>query len=95
MVLPPFPALLDAATLLGHNYLPLDADGTARRMPPFVREGNRYVPSLGIGAALLAGGFRPEEVVLEAKPSCSAIGACPWWPRASTTWTIRRSSTIS
>ena len=65
MVLPPFPALLDAATLLGHNYLPLDPDGTARRMPPFVREGTRYVPSLGIGAALLAGGFRPEEVVLE------------------------------
>jgi adenylate cyclase len=65
MVLPPFPALLDAATLIGHNYLPLDPDGTARRMPPFVREGDRYVPSLGIGAALLAGGFRPEEVVLE------------------------------
>jgi adenylate cyclase len=65
MVLPPFPALLDAATLLGHNYLPLDPDGTARRMPPFVREGNRYVPSLGIGAALLAGGFRPEDVVLD------------------------------
>ena len=65
MILPPFPALLDAATLLGHNYLPLDPDGTARRMPPFVREGDRYVPSLGIGAALLAGGFRPEEVVLD------------------------------
>jgi adenylate cyclase len=64
MILPPFPALLDAATLIGHNYLPLDPDGTARRMPPFVREGDRYVPSLGIGAALLAGGFRPEEVVL-------------------------------
>ena len=65
MVLPPFPALLDAATLIGHNYLPLDPDGTARRMPPFVREGDRFVPSLGIGAALLAGGFRPDEVVLE------------------------------
>src|SRR5688572_29167011 len=67
MILPPFPALLDAATLIGHNYLPLDADGTARRMPPFVREGNRYIPSLGIGAALLAGAFRPEEVVLESE----------------------------
>ena len=64
MILPPFPALLDAATLIGHNYLPLDPDGTARRMPPFVREGDRYVPSLGIAAAILAGGFRPEEVVL-------------------------------
>jgi adenylate cyclase len=65
MILPPFPALLDAATLIGHNYLPLDPDGTARRMPPFVREGDRYVPSLGVAAALLAGGFRPDEVVLD------------------------------
>ena len=30
-------------------------------------KGNRYVPSLGIGAAILAGGFRPEEVVLESE----------------------------
>ena len=65
IVLPPFPALLDAATLLGHNYLPLDADGTARRMLPFVRQGEHFMPSLGIGAALLGGGFSGEEVVLE------------------------------
>jgi adenylate cyclase len=64
VLLPPFPALLSATTLIAHNYLPLDSDGTARRMPPFVRQGDRYVPSLGIGAALLAGGFRPEDVVL-------------------------------
>ena len=65
IVLPPFPALLESATLLGHNFLPLDPDGTARRMPPFIREGDRFVPSLGIGAALLGGGFRGEDVVLE------------------------------
>ena len=65
IVLPPFPALLDSATLLGHNFLPLDPDGTARRMLPFIRQGSRFMPSLGIGAALLAGGFRGEEVVLE------------------------------
>ena len=64
-MLPPFPALLEASTLLGHNYLPLDPDGTARRMPPFIREGERFLPSLGIGAAIIAGGFRPEEIVLQ------------------------------
>jgi adenylate cyclase len=64
MVLPPFPALLDAVTLLGHNFLPLDADGTARRMLPFIREGDRYLPSLGVAAALLAAGVTPEQVVL-------------------------------
>ena len=64
VVLPPFPALLKSATLLGHNYLPLDPDGTARRMPPFIREGQRFLPSLGVGAAILAGGFTPDEIVL-------------------------------
>jgi adenylate cyclase len=65
VILPPFQALTDAAAGLGHNFLALDPDGVARRMPPFVRQGNRYLPSLGVAAALLGGGFRPEEVVLE------------------------------
>src|SRR5690606_2480872 len=42
-----------------------DADGVARRMVPFVRHGGRYMPSLGMAAALAAGGFAPEEVSLE------------------------------
>ena len=65
MVVAPLDPLTIAATLLGHNYLPFDIDGPARRMPPFIRQGDRYMPSLGIAAALLGGGFRPEEVVLE------------------------------
>jgi len=64
IVLPPYPALLKSATLLGHNYLPLDPDGTARRMPPFIREGSRFLPSLGVGAAIVAGGFQPDEITL-------------------------------
>jgi adenylate cyclase len=64
IVLPPYPALLKSVTLLGHNYLPLDPDGTARRMLPFIREGTRFLPSLGVGAAIVAGGFRPDEIVL-------------------------------
>jgi adenylate cyclase len=62
---PPRPEFTAAATLLGHNFLPFDIDGPARRMPPFIRQGDHFMPSLGIGAALVAGGFRPEEVVLE------------------------------
>jgi adenylate cyclase len=65
LVLPPFQALADAAAGLGHNFLALDDDGVARRMAPFVRSGDRYMPSLGVAAALAAGGFKPEEVVIE------------------------------
>ncbi len=65
LVLPPFAALSDAAAGLGHNFLAFDPDGPARRMAPFVRSGDRYLPSLGIAAALKAGGFKPEEVALD------------------------------
>jgi adenylate cyclase len=65
VVLPPFPALAAAVSGVGHNFLALDDDGVARRMVPFVRTGDRYVPSLGVAAALAAGGFKPEEVALE------------------------------
>ncbi len=65
MLLPPYQALTDAAAGVGHNFLPLDGDGPARRMPPFVRVGERAVPSLGIAAALAAGGFRPDEIAFE------------------------------
>jgi adenylate cyclase len=65
MVLPPFQALTDAALGLGHNFLALDPDGPARRMAPFIRKGDRYLPSLGVAAALTAMGVRPEEVVLD------------------------------
>jgi len=61
----PFGALSDAAAGLGHNFLSFDPDGPARRMAPFVRAGERYMPSLGIAAALKAGGFTPADVVFE------------------------------
>jgi adenylate cyclase len=61
----PYPALASAAAGFGHNLIVIDADGPARRFPPFVRQGDRYMPSLGIAAALVSGGFRPEDVVLE------------------------------
>jgi adenylate cyclase len=54
LIVPPFQALTDVTAALGHNRLALDPDGGARRMAPFVRSGDRYLPSLGIAAALLA-----------------------------------------
>jgi adenylate cyclase len=65
LVTPPFQILTDAAAGLGHNFLALDPDGPARRIPPFVRVGGKYLPSLGVAAALMAAGIQPSEVVLE------------------------------
>jgi adenylate cyclase len=62
LVLAPYQELTDAAATLGHNFLARDDDGPARRMPPFIVSDGKELPSLGLAAALLAGGFRPEEV---------------------------------
>jgi adenylate cyclase len=64
-IVPPFPGLSDAAAGLGHNFLAFDPDGPARRMPPFVRSGDRCLPSLGVAAALAAGGFTPADIALD------------------------------
>jgi len=65
VILPPFQELADVAAGLGHNFLALDDDGIARRVVPFVRSGDRYLPSLGVAAAIAAGGFKPGEVTLD------------------------------
>lgn len=62
LVVPPYQSLTDAAAELGHNYLPLDSDGPARRMPPFVRSGGKELPSLGMAAAMAAAGITPADV---------------------------------
>ncbi|HEX5473419.1 MAG TPA: adenylate/guanylate cyclase domain-containing protein [Vicinamibacterales bacterium] len=67
VILPPLPPLASAAMALGHNFLALDDDGPARRMAPFVRHGERYLPSLGIAAAFAADGIRPGEVRLDGR----------------------------
>ena len=63
----PYDGLAQAAAGFGHNFLAIDRDGPARRIPPFVRQGSRFMPSLGMAAALVAGGFPPEDVVLEGR----------------------------
>jgi adenylate cyclase len=65
MVVPPLQPITNAVAGLGHNFFASDDDGPARRMVPFIRQGDKYMPSLGVAAALIAGGFKPEEVVLE------------------------------
>jgi adenylate cyclase len=62
---PPLSSIAADAAGLGHNFLVLDSDGPVRRMAPFVRKGDRYMPSLGIAAALAAAGVRAEEVTLD------------------------------
>jgi adenylate cyclase len=65
MITPPLQEITDVVVGLGHNFLAHDHDGPARRIVPFIRQGNRYMPSLGVAAALIGGGFKPEDVVLE------------------------------
>jgi len=61
----PYPSLAASSAGFGHNFIALDPDGPARRFAPFVRKGERYMPLLGVAAALAGGGYRPEEVELE------------------------------
>jgi adenylate cyclase len=67
LVIPPLQAITDVAAGLGHNFFAADDDGPARRMVPFIRQGDQYMPSLGVAAALIGGGFKAEEVVLEGR----------------------------
>jgi adenylate cyclase len=65
LVLAPYQELTDAAAALGHNFLTRDDDGPARRMTPFIVSDGKELPSLGVATALIAGGFRPEDVSTE------------------------------
>jgi len=65
IVLAPYQSLTNAAAALGHNFLVRDEDGTARGISPFIVSDGRQMPALGVATALLAGGFRPEDVGVE------------------------------
>jgi adenylate cyclase len=64
-IIVPFPALNAVTPTLGHSFSALDPGGTQRRIVPFVRTGDRYMPSLGVAAALVAAGVAPETVSLD------------------------------
>ncbi|HEX6463985.1 MAG TPA: adenylate/guanylate cyclase domain-containing protein [Vicinamibacterales bacterium] len=65
LILAPYQELTDAAAALGHNLGTPDDDGQLRRLVPFVSSEGKQLPSLGVAAALLAGGFRPSDVAAE------------------------------
>ena len=62
VVLPPYQELTDASAALGHNFLALDEDGPARRMTPFVQNGGKCLPSLGVAVAFRAWGIAAGDV---------------------------------
>jgi adenylate cyclase len=64
-ILLPYPELAAAGVAFGHNYLSLDADGPVRHTVPFVRSRDVAIPSLGMAAALRAGGFASTQVALD------------------------------
>lgn len=61
----PIEPLANVAAGVGHTVLVQDADGTARRILPFVEAQGRVIPWLGLTAALLATGRQPEDVSVE------------------------------
>jgi adenylate cyclase len=67
LVLAPYQTLTDASAGLGHNFLTRDDDGPARRMAPFIKNGDKVLPSLGVAAALRAGGFTPADVTAQGR----------------------------
>lgn len=66
VVFPPFQALADAVAGFGHNLFVLDPDGPLRHTVPFVRVGDRALPSLGLAAALRARAVDPASVQVDA-----------------------------
>jgi adenylate cyclase len=67
VILPPIAPLDRGAKAIGHTLLIRDPDGPLRRHYPWVRSGDRLLPSLPMAARLLA---RPESAVLP-------VGPCP------------------
>jgi adenylate cyclase len=65
VVFPPFGGLAAASAGLGHNLFLLDRDGPLRHTVPFVRTGNRQLPSLGLAAALRVAGIEPKDIQLQ------------------------------
>jgi len=65
VILAPAEPLLSAAAGLGHNFFSLDPDGPIRHTIPFVRVGNRAMPSLGLAAALRVAGITGSDMSVE------------------------------
>jgi adenylate cyclase len=68
-IVPPFPALGDAARAIGHTLLMRDEDGPLRRSRPFVRSGGVLLPSLPFAAASV--------LAARAEAVQAQTGSCP------------------
>jgi adenylate cyclase len=77
VVFPPFPGLAEAGSGLGHTLFMIDRDGVLRHTIPLVRSGTRVLPSLGLAAALRAGGIPPAAVRVEEETLKIADRAMP------------------
>ena len=66
-IFPPTPEFAAAAAGLGHNLFVLDSDGPLRHTVPFVRTGERAIPSLGLAAAIRAAGIAPADLRVEGR----------------------------
>ena len=64
IITPPLDAYTAAARAIGHNYLVIDDDGVTRRVLPFIRKGDRVVPSFGVAAAVEAAGLDKSTLAL-------------------------------
>ena len=64
IIIPPLDAYSAAARAIGHNLLEIDSDGVARTVFPFVRAGERVVPSMGVAAAIEAAGLDKNALTL-------------------------------
>jgi len=61
----PLESLANVSAGVGHTLVPIDADGTSRRIFPFLEAQGRMIPWLGLSAALFASSRPPEDVVLD------------------------------
>jgi len=61
----PIDSLANVSAGVGHTLVPIDPDGTSRRIFPFLEAQGRMIPWLGISAALFASSRSPEDVALD------------------------------
>jgi len=75
-ITPPFAALAEASSGIGHSLLALDPDGPVRRTSPVVNVAQRSIPSFAYAVAMAAGYRAAPNVVTDEAGHCVAM--IPW-----------------
>jgi DNA-binding NtrC family response regulator/CHASE2 domain-containing sensor protein len=78
---PPLPALVQPAKNVGHTLAPADADGVVRRVPLFVRLGDRGVPAFGLALAAAFAKSDPPRIRVDRHGQALVGFAGPAFPR--------------